>query len=317
MSSASPPGPRVVLISGGSSGIGRAVAHEVAREGAHVVLVARSQRSLDDTAQECCELGAASATVHCADITDQAAVSAAVEATHRSRGVVDVVVQAAGVAAYGSFDTLPAEVFDGVLAINVLGTANVARAVLPRMRAANHGVIYVVGSVVGTIGVPQMSAYVVSKWGVRALARALQLENRDRTGVFVTLVTPGGVDTPIYLQAANYTGRVGKPPPPVYSPEAVARAIVKTFDAPPRRLNVGVANAVMSVGFELAPRLYDAMVGSLVNLLTKERTETQPTPGNVLAPVPGGDRLRGRHPGILALSVRRRARQSPPKGFRP
>src|SRR4029079_12441656 len=98
-------------------------------------------------------------------------------------------------------------------------------------RASNHGAIYVVGSVVGTIGVPQMSAYVVSKWAVRALARALQLENRDRTGVFVTLVTPGGVNTPIYQQAANYTGRVGKPPPPVYSPEAVARAIVKSFDA--------------------------------------------------------------------------------------
>lgn len=291
--------PQVVLIFGASSGIGRAVAHEVSRRGDHVVLLARSQPALDETAGECQELGASSVTVRSVDIADRDAVNAAITTSWPARPGVDVVVQAAGVAAYGSFDELPADVFDGVLRTNVMGSANVARAVLPRMRGADHGAFYLVGSVVGTIGVPGMSAYTVSKWGVRALARALQLENRDRSGVSVTLVTPGGVDTPIYLQAANFSGRVGKPPPPVYSPETVARAIVKSFDSPPRLLNVGIANGVMSLGFAVAPRLYDALAGFLVERLTKERTETEPTSGNVLVPVPAGNELHGRHPGVL------------------
>jgi short-subunit dehydrogenase len=215
-----------------------------------------------------------------------------------------VVVNSAGVAAYGRFEEVPAEIFDAVQSTNVSGSANVARAVLPRMRAADHGHLYLVGSITGVMGVPQMSAYVVSKWAIRALARALQLENRDRGGVTVTLVTPGGVDTPIYSLAANFQGRPGKPPPPIYSPEAVARAIVRSLDRPPRRLSVGVTNDVMALGFALVPRLYDLLVGPLFGLLTQERRSIEPTTGNVLDPVPEGDALHGRHAGLSRLPDR-------------
>jgi short-subunit dehydrogenase len=268
-----------------------------------VVLLARARGPLVDTAEECRAAGAASVAFFAVDVADAAAVEDAVQQTYRARGGIDVVVQAAGVAAYGRFEDLPAEVFDGVLATNVLGSANVARAVLPRMRADDHGHLLLVGSVIGTIGVPEMTAYVVSKWGIRALARQLQLENRDRPGVRVTLVTPGGVDTPIYPMAANYTGRVGQPPPPVYSPEAVARSIVQSWDNPQRRLNVGVANPLMSVGFALLPWVYDTIVGPLFSRLAKESTEVGPTSGNVLAPGPQGHQLRGRHPGLTRPSA--------------
>ena len=173
---------------------------------------------------------------------------------HDQLGDLDVVVNCAGVAAYGRFEEVPVEVFDAVLATNVHGSANLARAVLPRMRETGHGHLYFVGSITGAMGVPQMSAYVVSKWAIRALARELQLENRDRNGVTVTLVTPGGVNTPIYSIAANFQGRPGKPPPPIYSPEAVARAIVRSLDRPPRRLSVGITNDFMALGFTLLPR---------------------------------------------------------------
>jgi short-subunit dehydrogenase len=250
------------------------------------------------------ELGAASASSLVVDVRDASAVEAAVAEAHGSLGRLDVVVNSAGVAAYGRFEEVPAEIFDAVLATNVQGSANVARAVLPIMRAADHGHLYLVGSITGAMGVPQMSAYVVSKWAIRALARSLQLESRDRSGMTVTLVTPGGVDTPIYALAANFQGRPGKPPPPIYSPESVARAIVRSLDRPPRRLSVGVTNDVMALGFALLPRVYDVLVGPLFGLLTQERGSIEPTTGNVLDPVPDGHALHGRHAGLSRLRDR-------------
>jgi NAD(P)-dependent dehydrogenase (short-subunit alcohol dehydrogenase family) len=288
----------VVLVTGGSSGIGLATALELAAAGDHLVLLARARGPLECAAEQCRSAGAASVTTVPADVRDAAAVTRAVEGVLADHGRLDVAVSCAGVAAYGRFEDVPVEVFDGVVATVLLGTANVARAVLPRMRADDHGTLLLVGSVIGTIAAPTMSPYVVGKWGVRALARELQLENRDRPGVFVTLVTPGGVDTPIYRQAANYSGRVGSPPPPVYSPHRVARALVGALDRPPRRLDVGVTNPVMALGFALLPWLFDVLVGPLFSVAARGLDRVPPTPGNVLTPVPAGEGLFGQRPGL-------------------
>jgi short-subunit dehydrogenase len=284
------------LVTGGSSGIGLATALELATAGDHLVLLARAAAPLDRAAEQCRAAGAGSVTTVVADVRDAAAVNRAVDEVYTVHGRLDVVITCAGVAAYGRFEDVPSEVFDGVVATVLSGTANVARAVLPRMRADDHGTLVLVGSVIGTIGAPTMSPYVVAKWAVRALARELLLENRDRPGVHVTLVTPGGVDTPIYEQAANYSGRVGQPPPPVYSPERVARAIVRALDRPPPRLDVGVANPVMALGFALLPRLFDVLVGPLFAALARGKQQVAATPGNVLDPMPDGEGLRGRRP---------------------
>ncbi len=290
--------PRVVLVTGGSSGIGLATALELAAAGDHLVLLARASGPLDRAGDQCRSAGAASVTAVPADVRDAAAMTRAVERVLVEHGRLDVVVHCAGVAAYGRFEDVPVEVFDGVVATVLLGSANVARAVLPRMRADDHGHLLLLGSVIGTIAAPTMSPYVVGKWGVRALARELQLENRDRPGVAVTLVTPGGVDTPIYRQAANYSGRVGAPPPPVYSPQRVARAVVRALDRPPRRLDVGITNPVMALGFALLPWLFDVLVGPLFAVAARGPEPVPATPGNVLAPVPSGERLRGQRPGL-------------------
>ncbi|MEE3920674.1 SDR family NAD(P)-dependent oxidoreductase [Micromonospora sp. BRA006-A] len=90
------------------------------------------------------------------------------------------------------------------------------------------------GSVLGHITAPYVSGYVAAKWGLQGLARTLQQEARETPGVAICLVNPGSVDTPVYRQAANYLGRVGRPPPPIASPERVARAIVGCLDRPRR-----------------------------------------------------------------------------------
>jgi short-subunit dehydrogenase len=293
---------RLVVVTGASSGIGRATAHRLAARGDRLVLMARSLEPLQDTATECMDAGAAGADVISVDVTDGPAVGAAFERVRRERGRIDAVVQSAGVAAYGRFEQVPEEVFEGVVRTNVFGAANVARSALPAMRADDHGTLVIIGSVIGAIAVPQMSAYAVSKWALRSLARELSIENRDRKGVHVCHVSPGGVDTPIYRQAANYQGYVGRPPPPVYSPERVAGIVVRALDRPRDRVQAGFANPVMGLGFALLPQLYDALVRPLFALAATDDELVAPHPGNVVEPNDGPHQLHG-HQGSSAVAI--------------
>jgi NAD(P)-dependent dehydrogenase (short-subunit alcohol dehydrogenase family) len=286
--------PRVVLVTGASSGIGRATAVAAAAAHDHVVLVAREESTLVDVEKECLTAGAASTLFVTADVGDDADVARCVREALAVTGSLDVVVNAGGVVAYGRTEEIPPDVFDGVLRTNVTGSVNLARHVVPVLRRQEHGTRVLVGSVIGHIAVPGMSPYVVSKWGVRALARQLQVENRDRAGVHVVYAAPGGVDTPIYAQAGNYSGVVGRPPPPVASPEKIARRILRLIDHPRPRAQLGITNNVMRLGFSGLPWLYDVLVGPLFTVAAKDQT----TPvaagaGNVLESVPTGNRLHG------------------------
>jgi NAD(P)-dependent dehydrogenase (short-subunit alcohol dehydrogenase family) len=284
----------VVLVTGASSGIGRATAIEAARAGDHLVLAARDEGVLRQVREVCLAEGAASVLVTPLDVADDDAVARCVKEACEVTGTLDVVVNCAGVVAYGRTEDVPAEVFEGVLRTNVLGSVTVARHVVPVLRRQRHGTLVLVGSVIGHIGVPGMSPYVLSKWAVRALARQLQLENRDHRGVHVVYAAPGGVDTPIYAQAANYSGFAGRPPPPVQDPERTARRILRLVDRPRYRSQLTPANDVIRVGFSAFPAVYDVLVGPLFAVAAKDRTSpVDPGEGNVLAPAPSGDRLRG------------------------
>jgi len=216
----------VVLVTGASSGIGRAVVLRAAAQGAHVVLVARGRAALEAAARDSETAGAASTTVLPADVGDDDAVAELVASAVRRHGRLDVVVSNAGVVSYGRAEEVPAEVFDGVVRTNLTGAANLTRHVLPVLRRQEEGTLMFVGSVIGHVAVPSLTAYTVSKWGLRALVHQLRLENRDVPGVHIGYVAPAGVDTPIYRTAANYDGYVGRPPPPVASADRVARQIL-------------------------------------------------------------------------------------------
>lgn len=284
----------VVVITGASSGIGRATALAAAPEGVHLVLVARGVGSLDLVAAECDDAGAASTMVVPTDVGDDKAVEALVDAVLARHGRIDVFVNAAGVVAYGRTEEVPQEVFDGVMRTNLLGTANVARHVVPVLRAQDAGTLTLVGSVIGHIAVPGMTAYAVSKWGVRALARQLKLENADKKGVTISYVAPGGVDTPIYQQAANYDGFEGRPPPPTASPERVAAQILSRIGRGGARPQLLLSNEVIRLGFSAVPFVYDAIIGPFFRHGAIDRLRpVEPHPGNVLSPRQSGNKLHG------------------------
>ena len=297
---------RVVLVVGASSGIGRSTAQQLARRGDHLELLARSAGPLEAAAAECRARGAAAAVTHRVDINDRVGVVGVVDDIVARRGRIDAVVCSAGVVAYGRFDEVPGDVWDKVITTNVLGTANVARAVLPAMRRSGQGTLVLIGSVVGQIAVPGMSAYAVSKWGIRSLGRELVLDNKDVPGIHVCVVSPGGVDTPIYRQAANVLGREGLPPPPVYSTHRVAQSVVGALDRPRARISVGWSNPLMRLGFSALPGLFDLLVGPLFSLLANGEP-LSPTRGNVDGPVPDLEAVDGGYLGnarLLARAVR-------------
>lgn len=289
---------RRVLVTGASSGIGRATAHLLASGRARLVLVSRAEEVLQEVARECTARGATDVLVVPTDVGDDAAVVEAFAAAVTAYGGLDGVVHSAGVAAYGRFQDVPPEVFEGVLRTNLLGTVNVSRAAIRLFEERRGGSLVLLGSVLGKMSTPWMTPYATSKWAVTGLARALQIEARRLPGVEVSLVSPGGVDTPIYDLAATSIGHTGNPPPPVTTPEKVAEACVAALDRPQRDVDVGFGNLVMVAGFRLLPGVFDAIVTPLMARMGLDGRDAPATSGNVLEPVPEREAVRGRWPHV-------------------
>jgi short-subunit dehydrogenase len=266
-----------VLVTGASSGIGAATARRAAAAGDHVVLLARRAEALAEVAAQCERAGAASTQVVTADVSDDHQVAGAVHAVLGRHGRVDAILHCAGVVTYGRTEDVSPADFDAVLATNLVGSVNLARHVVPVLRRQRHGVLVLVGSLLGHIGVPEMTPYVVSKWGVRALARQLAMENADVPGLRVAHVAPGSVDTPIYDRALDTAGTLNTPPPPVVSPEHVARTVYRQVERRRRtRTQTQWGNYPLIWAFCLAPALWDRLSGPVFRAVSRRDPGRRP-----------------------------------------
>jgi NAD(P)-dependent dehydrogenase (short-subunit alcohol dehydrogenase family) len=290
--------PRTVLVVGATSGIGRSVAHQLAAQGASLVLASRSPESLEKTRQECVGRGAKEVLTVPTDVGERAQVDTLFRQARERFGRLDGVVHSAAVIAYGRFEEVPPEVFDQVITTNLIGTANVARRSLQVFDEQQGGSLVMLGSVLGKIATPYMATYCMSKFAVQGLARILQIEGRDKPGLHVSLVSPGGANTPIYDQAGTYTGRPGNPPPPVRAPETVAAKVVAALDQPGRDISAGPVNWVMVAGFRVLPGVYDALVEPMMRLLGQGKPGVAASSGNVFDAVPAKEAVHGRWPHI-------------------
>lgn len=296
--------PRAVLLIGGTSGVGLASALRFAARGDRLMLLARSSQALTAAAGQCRARGAAQVETVAADMREWPELENAVGRTLEHYGRLDVTVLTAAVMAYGTVDAVPAEVFEQVVRTGVIGTGNVARAVLPVLRQQGGGTLIAVNSVLGAITVPQMACYAAAKWGQRALLRTLQQDVHGERNVHVCMVSPGAVNTPIYEQAANVLGRAARPPAPVCEPERVAAVIERLADRPRRHVStrVGRLNPVLVGGFRGLGPLFDQIVAPAFRRLGLTDEQVAPHVGNVLSPRPARERIHGRWPGREVVS---------------
>ena len=289
---------RSVLIVGGTSGIGLATALRLGSDGDQLTLMARSGDALDAAAKACRDVGASAVTLVIGDIAHAADAQAAVTAAQEAYGRIDVVILTATVMSYGTVEDTPPDIFTTVTDVAIHGTLHLAHAALPVLRKQGAGIFIVVNSLLGSVTVPKMGAYASAKWGQRALVRTLQQETRDAKDIHVCLVSPGSTNTPIYYQAANYTGRGTRPPAPVLQPERTAAAIAGLTHRPRPHLSipVGPTNPLIISGFRLAPWIYDRLVGPLFTLAALTRTPKPVDSGNVASPLGDSERVHGHWP---------------------
>lgn len=185
---------RVVLITGGSSGIGLALAHKLAEQGAHVWLLARRPELLDEARRALSEYPGRAECI-AADVADWEQVQAAVRRVEQENGAPDLVISAAGVTHPGYVSEIPVEIFKQMIDINYMGTVHVVKAVLPGMLKRGSGWIVNISSAAGVLGVFGYTAYGGSKFAVRGFTETLRAELKP-LGIGVSLAIPPDTDTP-------------------------------------------------------------------------------------------------------------------------
>lgn len=273
----------VVVITGASSGIGRAAATAFAEKGASVVLAARRAELLENVADECRGRGGDALAV-VVDVTDAEAVEGLAEAAVERFGRIDVWVNNAGVTALGRFEKVPPDAFRRVIETNAFGYVHGARAALRVFREQGRGTLINNASIAGRTSQPFAAAYVMSKHAVRGLGMSLrqELSLEGASGIHVCTVLPATIDTPFFQHAGNYTGRAPKAMPPVYAAEGAARTIVHLAQVPRRETFVGGSGRMIALQQTLAPALAERMMARMVDRTHFYRDRTAaPTPGNL------------------------------------
>lgn len=301
-----PPFP-VVVVTGASSGIGRATALAFAQRRARLVLAARDAETLERVATQCARLGAQAIAVP-TDVTDAKTVRALAGAALRRFGGIDVWVNNVGVGAMGRFEAMPMETHRRVLEANLLGHMHGAHAVLPHFRAQRAGVLINMVSLGGWVPTPYAGAYTASKFGLRGWSAALRAELSDLPGVHVCDVVPAMVDTPGMRHGANYTGRELRPPGLLTDPDTVARAIVRLARRPRPTLWIGAATLPARAAQAAAPALVGRMGKWLLDRALARAPRAPVSQGNLFQPsrhpaVRGGFRQPAAVPKKLVLGV--------------
>lgn len=274
---------KVVVITGASSGIGRETALAFAKRGAHLVLAARRREALDEVAEECRRQGVQALVVP-TDVREEDAVERLAMRAIDSFDHFDVWINNAGVVMYGRIEDIPGESFRQLIDTNLMGTVYGSRSAMRHFRDLKRGVLIQVSSALGMFASPYLSAYVASKFAIVGLSSSLRQETRHDRHIHVCTVLPAAIDTPIYRQAANYTGKAVKPMSPVVSSERVAKAIVKVAARPKPQTVVGIAGMLGTLGYRAAPTWVESLVGWRAEHDHFQGRAEAPHTGNVLNP---------------------------------
>ena len=252
-----------VWITGASSGIGEALAYAFAREGAHLILSARKSAELARVKANC--EGAAAIDIVLLDIGDHPSVFSTVKETlERLGGSVDILINNAGLSQRSLTSETAFSVDEQMIAVNLLGTIAMTKAVLPAMLAQKSGQIVAISSIMGKLGAPLRSSYAAAKHGLHGFFDTLRAETHD-DGLRILMVCPGYVKTNISLNALTADGKaqgtMDAATEKGFTPEEVAKRILSAIRSEREELIVAAGRERLAVYLKrFAPSLLSRMV---------------------------------------------------------
>jgi NADP-dependent 3-hydroxy acid dehydrogenase YdfG len=284
--------PLVVVVTGASSGVGRAIVRELGARGARVALIARGIDGLGAAAEEIQAAGG-EALVLPLDVSNADAVDAAADAVVERWGRIDVWINDAMVSVFSPIAEMRADEFRRVTEVNYLGYVYGTCAALRHMRRRNAGTIIQIGSALAYRSIPLQSAYCASKAAIRGFTDSLRSELiHDKSNIKVTMLQLPAVNTPQFDVVRNRLGKHPQPVPPIFQPEMIARAVMYAIAHPTRELWIAGPTIKAIVGQRV-------IAGPLDRYLAKFAYDGQVTDAlppshvdNVDAPLPGD---RGAH----------------------
>jgi len=306
--------PEVVVVTGASGGVGRATAHAFGRRGAHVALLARGERGLEDCRREVDELGGRALVVP-VDVADPEQVEAAAARVEDELGPIDVWVNDAMATVFAPFVELTAQEFKRATEVTYLGAVYGTMAALKRMRARNRGTIVQVGSALSYRAIPLQAAYCGAKFGIRGFTDSIRVELRhDRSRVHITMVQLPGVNTTQFNWCRSKLPKHPQPVPPIYQPEIPAEAIYWAAHHRRRELWVGYSTLQAIIGTKLSALAGDIYLARTA--FSGQQVQDMPVspdrPDNLYEPVPAkaathgifGDQAISRSPELWAATHR-------------
>ena len=248
---------KVVVVTGASAGVGRAVVREFARDGASIGLIARGVKRLEAAKQEAEELGG-KALVLPADVADARAVDDAAERVERELGPIDVWINDAMTTIFAPADQITPEEFKRTTEVTYLGFVHGTMSALKRMKPRNRGAIVQVGSALAYRSIPLQSAYCGAKHAMVGFTDSLRSELlHDRSNVHITVVHLPAMNTPQFSWCRTRLPRQPQPVPPIFQPEVAARAIVWAASHRRREIFVGWPTVKAIYGQDVVPGYAD------------------------------------------------------------
>jgi len=271
---------QVVVVTGASSGVGRAAAVAFARQGAHVGLLARGRNGLEGAKRDV-EAAGGHGLVLEADVADAQALDDAAGRVEEELGPIDVWVNNAMVTIFSPFDQIEPDEFRRVTEVTYLGFVYGTMAALKRMKTRDRGTIVQVGSALAYRGIPLQSAYCGAKHAIQGFNESLRCELlHDGSNVRLTMVQLPALNTPQFDHCRSRMPRKAQPVPPIFQPELAAEAIIWATKHDRREVYVGGPTVEAIVGDKLASGLAD-------RYLAKTNFEAQQTPEPADPDAPG------------------------------
>jgi NAD(P)-dependent dehydrogenase (short-subunit alcohol dehydrogenase family)/uncharacterized membrane protein len=286
--------PEVVVVTGGSAGVGRAAALAFAQRGDRVAILAREPARVEAACEELRRAGAIAIGLP-VDVADAQAVEAAAERVERELGPITVWVNGVSTTVFAPVDETTPDEFRRVTEVAYLGTVNGTLAALRRMRARNAGVIVQVGSALAYRSIPLQSSYCGAKAAIRGFTDSLRSELiHANSNVRVTMVQLSAFNTPQFDWARSKLPRRVQPLPPIFQPELAADAIVLAATRPQRETWVGWPAVKAILSSRVLPDLGDRLAALQAHDGQQTQEPAAPRPDNLFEPVPGDYGAHGR-----------------------